>query len=122
MKKNRLALVGFCLFSTASISHESTTVGVSLFELIRAYADEYGTNFVVEPSLNRMVRIGEEELTSIDSSTFLDSITCSGLVAMERDQLVFIISVEEAIASGSSFERLWPGGASSLRNHQKAAR
>ncbi len=106
MKINSLVFMGLCcLLSAASFSHETTTVEVSLPELIKTYTDEHEANIVYKPSLNRTVKVVEEDLAGIDTSTFLDYLTCNGLAALERDGIVFIVSVEDAVTRGDHFER-----------------
>ncbi len=110
MKISSLVSIGLCfLLSAASFSHETTTVEVSLLELMKIYTDEHGANIVVKPSLNRTIKIVEEDLAGIDTSTFIDLLTCNGLAALERDGIVFIISVEDAVTRGDLFEGWWRG-------------
>ena len=62
MKINSLVSIGLCcLLSAASFSHETTTVEVSLPELIKTYTDEHEAIIVYKPSLNRTVKVVEEE-------------------------------------------------------------
>jgi len=108
MKINSLVFIGLCcLSSSASFSQQTITVEISLSELIKTYTDEHEANIVYKPSLNRTVKVVEEDLTGIDTSTFLDLLTRNGLGILERDGIVFIISVEDAVTRGDRFEGWW---------------
>lgn len=110
MKITRLVSIGLCcVLSASSFAHEPVTSEVPLFELIGAYSSTHGAKIIVKPSLNRTVKIDGDYPTTIGTTAFLEILTCSGLVALERDGLVFIMSVEDSVTRGDDFEGHWRG-------------